>query len=187
VDADGRILGLQGTPTQRVAVTRVPAIDMPVLSADRPIGTLSPTDTVRAQLGRDTITVVYSRPSKRGRTILGNVVPYDEVWRTGANAATVLTTTGALTVGGVQVPRGSYTLWTLPSRSGWKLIINRQTGQWGTEYDRAQDLARVDLTSSRAAQVAEQFTIAVEPAGGSAGRLRMLWDDFELTVPVVAR
>lgn len=187
VDAAGRILGLEGTPTQQVTVTRVPTLDLQALSADRPIGTLSPTDTARGRIGGAQVSVVYSRPSKRGRTILGGVVPYDRVWRTGANAATVLTTSADLTVGGARVPRGSYTLWTLPSASGWKLIINRQTGQWGTEYDESQDLARVDLAATPAAQPVEQFTVAVEASGGRAGRLRMFWDDFELAVPVVAR
>jgi hypothetical protein len=186
VDAAGRILGIQGTPTQRVAVSRLPALDVTALSAERPIGTLSPTDTVRATLGRAAITVVYGRPSRRGRTILGGVVPYDEVWRTGANAATVLTTSADLNVGGVTVPRGSYSLWTLPARGGWKLIINRETGQWGTEYKPARDLARVDMAAAHAAEPVEQFTISVVPGAGRSpvGRLRLAWDDFEASVPV---
>jgi hypothetical protein len=188
VDPAGRILGIQGTPTQRVAVSRLPSLDVAALAAERPIGTLSPTDTVRASVGRAELTVVYGRPSRRGRAILGGIVPYDEVWRTGANAATVLTTSADLNVGGVDVPRGSYTLWTLPTRAGWKLIINRETGQWGTEYKPDRDLARVDMAAARAAEPVEQFTISVAPGAGrtAVGRLRLAWDDFEVSVPVAA-
>src|SRR5271166_473358 len=92
-----------------------------------------------------TVTIQYSRPSMRGRKILGGLVPYDEVWRTGANAATSLKTNVDLNIGGASVPAGSYTLYSLPGANAWKLIINKQTGQWGTEYSQSQDLARVDM------------------------------------------
>ena len=186
VDADGRILGLEGTPTQRVAVTRLPSLDVAALQAERPIGTLSPTDTVVARLGRAELTVAYSRPSRRGRTILGGIVPYDSVWRTGANAATLLTTSAALNVGGVNVPRGTYSLWSVPSRSGWTLVINRQSGQWGTEYDASRDLARVPMLATRAAAPLEQFTITIAPAASGTGtaRLQLAWDSFEASVPI---
>ena len=92
-----------------------------------------------------TVTIEYSRPSMRGRKIFGGLVPYDQVWRTGANAATSLKTDVALTIGAASVPAGNYTLYTLPGATSWKLIINKQTGQWGTEYNQSQDLARVDM------------------------------------------
>jgi hypothetical protein len=132
------------------------------------------------------MTVNYGRPSKRGRKIFGGVVPYDQVWRTGANAATAFTTDAPLQIGGTTVPAGSYTLFTLPSRSGWKLIINKQTGQWGTEYHSDQDLARVNLSARALAEPVEQFTIGVEPSG-SGGVLKMTWDDTELSVPITPK
>ena len=98
-----------------------------------------------------TVTIQYSRPSMRGRKIFGGLVPYDQVWRTGANAATSLKTDVDLTIGGANVPAGSYTLYTLPGMNSWKLIINKQTGQWGTEYSEGQDLARVDMKVSQKA------------------------------------
>ena len=106
----------------------------------------SPHETVKATVGGATISIEYGRPYMRGRKIMGSLVPYDRVWRTGADAATTLTTSKALVIGGATVPAGKVTLYTLPAEAGWKLIINKQTGQWGTEYDQAQDLARVDLT-----------------------------------------
>src|SRR5271165_2225045 len=81
-----------------------------------------------------TVTVDYSRPSMRNRKIFGGLVPYDQVWRTGANAATSLKTDVDLNIGGTKVPAGSYTVYTIPGMSSWQLIINKQTGQWGTKY-----------------------------------------------------
>jgi len=112
--------------------------------ASRPLGQLSVRDTARAGVGGAEVWVDYGRPLKRGREIFGNVVPWNAVWRTGANAATQFSTSADLVIGGAAVPAGKYTLWTLPTPSGWKLIINKQTGQWGTEYHPEQDLVRVE-------------------------------------------
>jgi DUF2911 family protein len=142
----------------------------------------SPHETVKATVGGATISVEYGRPYMRGRKIVGGLVPYGHVWRTGADAATTLSTTKALVIGGAQVPSGKVTLYTLPAESGWKLIINKQTGQWGTDYDQAQDLARVDLTRKTLSAPVDQLTIAIEPAG-SGGVLKISWETTELSVP----
>jgi hypothetical protein len=97
---------------------------------------LSPRDTARMELGAGKhLFIDYGRPSMRGRRIMGGLVPYGRVWRTGANAATTLVTDVDLTSAAVRVPRGTYTLYTLPTAGGWTLIVNRQTGQWGTQYE----------------------------------------------------
>jgi hypothetical protein len=119
---------------------------------------------------------------KRGREIFGNVVPWHSVWRTGANAATQLNTPVDLVIGGTTVPAGKYTLWTLPTPGGWKLIVNKQTGQWGTVYDAAQDVVRVDANVVTLAAPVEQFVIAFEP-----GMLVMTWDRARVTVPISRR
>src|SRR5271157_4536194 len=113
-----------------------------------------------------TVTIQYSRPSMRGRKIFGGLVPYGQVWRTGANAATSLKTNVDLTIGGANVPAGSYTLYTLPGADSWKLIINKQNGQWGTEYNKGQDLARVDMKVGQSSSPVEQFTISFDKSGG---------------------
>lgn len=133
------------------------------------------------------VTVTYSRPSVRGRKIMGGLVPYGKVWRTGANEATTFATETNLTVGGTQVPAGNYTLYTLPAENGWKLIINKQTGQWGTEYDEKQDLARIDLKKENAASPMEQFTIAFDKKGGDAGVMTLAWENTKLSVDVKER
>jgi hypothetical protein len=138
------------------------------------------------------ITVDYGQPHARGRTIVGDVVPFDVVWRTGANEATSLVTDVDLTIGGVAIPKGSYTLYTLPSRAGWKLIINKNTGQWGTDYLPEHDLARVDLRVRQLSEPLDSFSIWLVPevrrneqggiSGGLArGVLRLAWGSVELS------
>jgi len=112
----------------------------------------------------------------------GDPVPWNKVWRTGANAATQFTTSSDLMFGSTLVPAGKYTLWTLPTPTGARLIINSQTGQWGTDYDMTKDFARVDLASKALAQPVEQFTIAVVPQG-TGGVLRFSWDTTEYSIP----
>jgi len=198
IDSRGRILGLQGLgTTQKVVVDRVSDVDVQATatawaqrdSSGQAFGILSPTDSVRAAVGGAQLSVVYSRPARRGRTILGEVVPYGQVWRTGANAATMFTTSRDLVIGGTTVPAGSYTLWTLPSSAtAAKFIINRQTGQWGTDYDAAKDLARVDAAVSTIPTPADRFTFAIEPnAGGNGGTIRYMWGNTQFAVPFTVK
>ena len=131
-----------------------------------------------------TVAIQYSRPSMRGRKVFGGLVPYDQVWRTGANSATSLKTDVALTIGGANVPAGSYTLYTLPGMSSWKLIINKQTGQWGTEYDLGQDLARIDMKVTQRPSGLELFTISFDKTGGNSATLKLEWENTIATVEV---
>jgi DUF2911 family protein len=146
----------------------------------------SPPGTAEVTLKGKKVTIDYSRPSARGRKIIGGVVPYGEVWRTGANEATALKTEVALNIGGTKVPAGTYTLYTLPSETTWKLIINKQTGQWGTEYHQEQDLARVDLQKSQTKQPVEQFTISFDKKDDANATLVMEWENTRVSVPVKA-
>jgi hypothetical protein len=129
--------------------------------------------------------VDYGRPSRRGREIFGSLVPYDEVWRTGANAATTLVVSAPVQLGGQPLAAGTYTLYSLPTRSGWTLIVNGQTGQWGTEYAEGRDVLRVPMSVARTEPV-DTFRIAVE-GGSDEGRLVFAWDTLQGTVPVRAR
>ncbi|MEP6688590.1 MAG: DUF2911 domain-containing protein [Gemmatimonadales bacterium] len=191
-DNTGRMLGLDGrATTQKVLVTRLKDVNVGAWAtafaqaeqAAGPMGMLSPRDTVRAEVAGARVIIDYGRPRRRGRTIWGEVVPWERVWRTGANAATQLTIDADLTIGGAVVPRGSYTLWSVPSPYGGVLIINRQTGQWGTEYDVAQDVARVPLEREDLTPPADQFTIAVDPRDGEA-LLRLGWADAGYVVRI---
>lgn len=136
----------------------------------------SPRDTARATIGSAHLLVDYGRPSKRSRVIYGGLVPWGEVWRTGANAATTFVTDRPLRMGSTTVPAGTYTLYSVPSQSGqWLLVVNKQTKQWGTEYHQEQDLARIPMTTSPVTPSVEQFTIAIEPQG-PGGTIDLIWD-----------
>lgn len=142
----------------------------------------SPRDTTRATVAGASIFVDYGRPSKRGREIFGGLVPFGEVWRTGANQATHLVTDKGLMFGSLMVPAGTYTIYTVPRQDGWTLIVNKQTGQWGTNYDQAQDLGRVEMKVESLPALVEQFTVKIE-AKGSGGLLRLEWDRTAATIP----
>jgi hypothetical protein len=147
----------------------------------------SPPATADVMLKGKQIEIKYSRPSMRGRKIMGDLVPYGQVWRTGANEATSLVTPINLNIGGTNVPAGKYTLFTLPSEGTWKLIINKQTGQWGLEYHQDQDLARIDMQKSKLAQPVEQFTISWNKKGDNLADLVLEWENTRLSVPVTAK
>lgn len=190
LDRAGRLQGLSGIgSTIQVTVQRVPTVDIEALGpafANRPLGVLSPADSVQATVAGATLSVKYSRPSVRGRVIFGAVVPWNQVWRTGANAATLFETSADLEMRGTTIPAGTYTLWTIPSPSGWKLIINKNTGQWGTDYDAAHDLVRLDMDVERLAQPVEQFTVAIEPQG-DGGVLKLEWERTQAAIAFVKK
>lgn len=131
-----------------------------------------------------TVTINYSRPSMRNRKIFGGLVPYDQVWRTGANAATSLKTDVAINIGGTNVPAGSYTIYTLPGMNSWQLIINKQTGQWGTEYNQGQDLARIPMKVTQRSSGLELFTISLDKTSGNAATLKLEWENTIASVDV---
>jgi hypothetical protein len=142
----------------------------------------SPHETVTGTVDGAKISVTYGRPYMKGRKIMGGLVPYGKVWRTGADEATTLVTDKALMFGSTHLEPGTYTIYTLPDEKGWQLIINKQTGQWGTEYNEGQDIARIPMKMGKTQGPVEQLTIAVNdtPAGGE---LKLTWENTDLTVP----
>ena len=146
---------------------------------------LSVRDTARAEIGSAALAVDYGRPLARGRVLLGNILPYDRVWRTGANAATQFTNSARIVVGDMPLPPGTYTLWTVP-RANRKadLIVNRQVGQWGTGYDPHFDLGIQHFTTSVLKTPVEKFTISIVPTDSRFGTLVMEWGTFRWTLPI---
>jgi hypothetical protein len=196
VDSGGRMLTYSGMrSTYKVAVARtttlpdIDAIGDRLAAAERRTGLqqLSVRDTARATIGAAAFSVDYGRPLARGRTLLGNVISYDRVWRTGANAATQFTSSAPITLAGLALPAGTYTLWTVPRVGRVDLIVNKQTGQWGTEYSRAQDLGTAPMRSDSLDTPVEEFTISIEPADARHGTLAMAWGTFRWTVPIVVQ
>lgn len=151
-------------------------MNMAPAGANQPLP--SPRDSVKVTIAGANIFVDYGRPSKRGREIFGglNDMKWGMVWRTGANKATHLTTSKALQFGALTVPAGKYTLYTLLDQGGkWMLIVNKQTEQWGTDYDATQDLVRIPLTVDKTPAVVEKMTIDVTPSG-KGGEIAISWD-----------
>jgi hypothetical protein len=131
-----------------------------------------------------TLTINYSSPRAKGRKIFGDLVPYGQVWRTGANEATTFVSDSNLTVGGKDVPAGSYTIFTVPNADKWTLIVNKKTGEWGIPYKyEADELARVDMKVSATPSPVENFTIALAPMGGSCN-LSISWESTQASVGI---
>ncbi len=192
-DAGGRLLTLDaGATTRKLTVQRVEDVDVEAAArrfaaldaGGQSFGALSGRAETTASIGGATISVDHGQPSKRGREVWGALVPWGEVWRTGANRATHLTTDRDLVLGGLAVPAGTYTLYSVPQPDGGLLIVNRQTGQGGTTYNADQDLGRVALTRSALDETVEDFAIAIEPTSETAGRLVLRWDRDAFSVPV---
>lgn len=148
----------------------------------------SPPATAKLDLGGGkSITVDYSSPRLKGRTVGQEVAPYGEVWRTGANESTTFVTTADLTVGGSAVPAGNYTLFSIPNKDKWVLILSKKTGEWGTNYPGpSNDLARIDMKVSTLPSPVEDFTISFDKTS-SGGTLNLEWGTTRASVPVVKK
>ncbi len=143
----------------------------------------SPGATVKQHLGLTDVQVDYSRPGKKGRVIFGGLVPYGEVWRTGANTATKISFSTAVKLNGTDLAAGDYALYTIPGRDEWTIILNKVTGQWGAySYDAKNDVARVAAKPVALAETVESFEISFNDLGPDAATLNFTWD--KVRVPV---
>jgi hypothetical protein len=174
------VIRLASPPNVKSIAQRFEALEMKTGTVKQ----LSVRDTMRAQIGNAMFTVDYGRPLLRGRNLLGDVLPYDHVWRTGANAATQFITSAPIKLAGMQVPAGMYTLWTVPRTGGVDLVVNKETGQWGTEYDGSRDLGMARITSQVLTTPVEEFTISVVSTDTHHGTLVMEWGSFRWTAPI---
>lgn len=149
----------------------------------------SPHEKTSITVAGKTITVEYGRPYLKGRKAVGgDLVPYGKVWRTGADEATTLTTTGDLDINGLNVPAGTYAMFTIPSPDGWKLILSKNAKQWGAfSYKETEDLGRTDMKVTKLSSPVEQFTIKLEPAGGNKATMKMSWENTEASVPITVK
>jgi len=145
----------------------------------------SPNAAVEQQIGLTTISITYGRPSVNERTIFGDLVPYDDVWRTGANESTAITFSDDVLIEGEQLEAGTYSLYTVPGEDGWTIIIN-DILSWGTQYDQSGDILRVDVEAQEAPHM-EQFMIYFQNVNSDEGELVLHWDETKvpLTISVV--
>ncbi len=140
---------------------------------------VSPAATAEATIGGTSVKIAYSRPSVKGRQLMGNLIPFGKVWRLGANEATTLTTAGDIEINGLKIPAGEYSLFMLVTEEdGPQLIVNKVAKQWGAfKYDQGQDLGRVAIEGQREMPHTEQFTITLASTGPKSGRIGFAWGD----------
>lgn len=150
---------------------------------------LSPKDTVEFKLNDLELEVFYNRPSKKGREIFGGLVPFNKVWRTGANEATTFRTNTDLMIQGIYLPKGIYTLWTVPKDGVWNVMFNKKQYEWGVDaqmkpsWDPNYDILEIEVPVEKLNTVVEQFTIAFDNTTDNL-KLTMAWDDTKIEVPL---
>lgn len=179
-------------PTQEVAMTEpVSAVQCAPQAERMPIeGRASPYDSTLVNIGGAEAKVCYGRPSLRGREMIGGeLVPYDTLWRTGANEPTTIHLPVPARIAGIQVEPGSYSLYTVPGQQGWTIIVNRSVDQWGIERAytpevRAGEVGRAQVLAESTDQTVEQFTIESEPAGANAANLVLEWQNTRVEIPI---
>jgi Protein of unknown function (DUF2911) len=190
-DRDGRLQLTDGslTTNKSIGIRSTTTIDINALAAAmKPTGVLSPRATAYAGFNRGPIFVNYGRPSVRERTVWGGtLVPYDSIWRAGANEATHLATSKTMTLGDMTLAPGLYSLWIQHTRGGTFLIVNKQVGQWGTEYQASQDIGRVKMEFARTPDHVEDFTITVRATGANRGALDFAWGDSVATAAFILK
>ena len=156
-----------------------------IIAAGQPVGRpVSPHESVSARIDDADITIVYGRPSMRGRTIFGSLVPYGRVWTPGADAATTLDSTRPLQLGTLAVPPGPHTIWILPTADVWTLIVSKESRGFHTRYNGSADLGRIELRKRALPAPVEQltFTIQANPSG-AGGSIVMTWEMTEASIP----
>ena len=202
LDATDRITQLSGRfTTEKYEWVRVPNLDLATLGpkfASRAVAILSPRETTTVAFGGAGIAITYGSPSVRGRAVFGGLVPWGQVWRAGANAATTFTTTAAVSIAGHAIPAGAYTLFLLPTPTAWTLVINRQTlapceatcpaqraPLWGTDYSADSDFLRVPMLVQQSPALIEHFGITATPQSGLTGDgalLTFAWEHTKASV-----
>jgi hypothetical protein len=143
----------------------------------------SPPATASITIAGKEISIEYYAPSMHGRKIMGGLVPFGQIWCTGANWATKITTPTDLDIGGLRLPAGSYSIWTLPSQNEWTLIINKQTDQSHLNYDSSRDFGRAKMDVKTLSKPIETFQIELRANGSNKGTLALLWETTEASIP----
>jgi hypothetical protein len=174
--AGGGVLKIQWESTQFSVALKPPAPRLEVPQA-------SPTETLKQRVGVTDIEIVYSRPSAKGRVMLGGNNPYGTVWRTGANSATKISFSTPVTLQGSPVPAGSYELFTIPGKDEWTVILQRPKNQWGAySYDPKNDFVRVTAKPVELSEPVETFTIDVNDIRTNSAMLDLIWEKTRVPV-----
>lgn len=143
----------------------------------------SPTQTIKQDFGISSVELIYSRPGMKGRKIFGDLVPYNKVWRTGANQATRIKFNDDVTFGGQKLKAGEYAVYTIPGEKEWTVIINKGSENWGTNYKQEDDLLRVTAKAEELDDEVETFTMQFEDVKPTSAELTIMWDKTAVSVP----
>jgi hypothetical protein len=190
-DKDGRLQSTDGSYTTNKAIGTRSAGTLDIASIARtmkPAGVLSLRMTAYAGFSQGPIFINYGSPAVRGRTVWGGtLVPFDTIWRTGANEATHLATSKTIQLGDMTLAPGLYSLWTQHTKAGTFLIVNRQVGQWGTAYNAANDIGRVAMELTATPEFVEDLTITIRSLGQNRGAIDFAWGDKMATASFTVR
>jgi hypothetical protein len=143
----------------------------------------SPSANVSATIGGKKISVAYYAPSMHERKVFGGLVPFGQVWCTGANYATAITSEAPLEMGSLKLPKGSFSIWTIPTEKDWTLIINKETGQYHLNYDASKDFGRTKINVKTLLRPVETFRIELRDGGANKGTLALIWENTEASIP----
>lgn len=144
----------------------------------------SPLSTITQQVGLSKVTITYSRPSMKGRKIFGALTPYNQLWRTGANAATKISFSHEMMMGSTKVPAGEYALFTIPGKKEWTIILNKNTKGSTADYQESEDAARIKVPSSKTQEKFETFTIMFSDLTDSSANINLLWENTKAAFPI---
>lgn len=144
----------------------------------------SPSETVKETSDKNLeVSVEYSKPSMNGRKVFGELVPYDIVWRTGANEATIINFSENCSFGNIRIKKGKYSLWTIPNKENWQVILNNETGQWGTNYDESKNLAVIKVAAQKNLQTQEKFKINLSKSKVGLD-MKLSWENTLISIPI---
>lgn len=147
----------------------------------------SPNATVKQTVGLTDVEITYARPAMRGRAVFGNLVQYDEIWRTGANAATKISFSGPVIFGGTEVPAGDYALFSVPGKKVWEVILSSNTETWGSyQHDPKDEVVRVKTKPVKLTAAVESLTLSVDGVDADAATLNIAWENVRVPVKIVA-
>ena len=169
---------------KKILSTALICLIVAVASAQLKTPAPSPTQTIKQDFGLSSIELVYSRPGMKGRKIFGDLVPWNKVWRTGANSATRIKFNDDVLIGGQALKAGEYAIYTVPNENEWEVIINKGSANWGTEYKMEDDIFRVKVKPMKLDQSVESFTMQFGNVKPTSADLQIMWDKTAVAIPI---
>jgi hypothetical protein len=182
IDGIGTSFNIKGTAGPYLNIDSVITASLKQQRLHPRLAIINKPDSVQTTINGAGVKIIYSRPSVRSRVIFGAVVPWNRIWRTGADAATKITLSQPLYFNGKELPAGAYSIFTLPTQNGWTLIFNKQADIWGTEHNPDYDFLKVPMQTQSLNKTVEMLTFALTPSGNNDGIISVSWDKLRAFV-----